>query len=65
MLTKIKTFTIKVKGDIYSCLYDYYVDEAKGFIKLGKYDEAERCQELATKYLMKENELIHKSLETV
>lgn len=65
MLNKFKTFTIKMKGDIYSCLYDYYVDEAKGFIKLGKYDEAERCQELATKYLMKEHELIHKSLWTV
>ena len=65
MLTKVKMFIIGVEGDVYACLYEYYTDEAKGFVELGRYDEAERCQELATKYLIKEANLMYKALETV
>ena len=63
MLTKIKMFNIRVKDDFYTCMYQYWMSEADGFVQLGRYDEAERCRELAAKYLIKECDLLAKFIE--
>ena len=63
MLNKIKMFIIKAKDEFYYCMYQYWTDEAEGFIKLKRYDEAERCYELAAKYLIKESNLLAKFIE--
>lgn len=63
MLTKIKMFCNKMKSNDYACMYQYYTEEAECFIKLGRYEEAERCREKATKYLNKEYRLVHKVME--
>lgn len=62
MLNKIKMFTVKVRDNYYVTMYQYWTDEAEGFIKLGRYDEAERCCDLAVKYLIKETNLLAKSM---
>ena len=63
MLTKIKMFNIKVKDEFYACMYRYWMSEARGYVQLEKYDEAERCYELASKYLIKECELLVEAFE--
>lgn len=63
MLTKIKMFTIKVRDEFYNCMYQYWTSEAEGFIQLGRYDEAEHCRALAAKYLVKEYELLAKTIK--
>ena len=63
MLTKIKMFTIKVRDNFYTCMYQYWMSEAAGFIQLGRYDEAEECRELAAKYLIKECKLLEKAIK--
>ena len=65
MLTNLKVFIIKVKDKHYADMYAYYSDKADGFIKLGKYDEAYYCQELAAKYLIKQCDLVTRFLELV
>lgn len=62
MLNKIKMFTVKVRDNHYATMYRYWMDEAEGFVKLKRYDEAEHCRDLAMSYLIKENNLLAKTM---
>lgn len=63
MLTKIKMFIIRIRDKYYTCMYQYWGDKADGFIKLGRYDEAEYCVDMSIKYLRKETDLLVKAFE--
>ena len=63
MLTKIKMFIIKAMDDFYMCMYEYWMEQARGFAQLKKYDKVDNCQELATKYLIKEANLLAKAIK--
>lgn len=62
MLNKIKMFTVKVRDNYYATMYQYWMNEAEGFVKLERYDEAEYCRDLAMNYLIKETNLLAKAM---
>ena len=63
MLTMFKVFGIKLKCEYYRRLVTHYINEADGFVKNGKYDDACKCWVNIRKYVEKQAALWSELLE--
>ena len=60
MLDKIKMFILVQRGKHYESMCQYYAKMSVELSKIGRLDEVERCQELSTKYLIKQCDVVSK-----
>ena len=60
MITKIKKFILVQKGKHYESMCQYYARMSVDLSKIGRLDELEHCQQLSTKYLIKQCDVVSK-----